>query len=78
MFEDLIRRELPKIVAELYTIAQERQPRDCQGPLCSHRRAENAEPEWKHQLRRELSKLAKSDGKRNGTWRLKGAEPIGT
>jgi predicted HNH restriction endonuclease len=70
MFEKLIRYELPTTLAQLYAIAQEQQPEDCQGPLCTHRTEGRGQPEWKHQLRRELSRLAVSDGRRNGLWQL--------
>jgi len=72
MFEKLIQQELPKTVHELYALAKERQPQDCQGPQCSHRgKIYDNEMEWMHQLRRELKILAVCDGKRNSVWRLK-------
>jgi len=72
MFEALIRRELPQTVQALYTIARQQQPQDCQGPLCPHRdKLRPTDMEWQHELRRELHKMAVTDKKRNGTWRLK-------
>jgi len=72
MFEKLIRRELPKTARELYEIAKKEQPRDCEGPPCTHRpRISETDREWMHQLRRELKVLAECDGKRNSIWRLK-------
>jgi hypothetical protein len=72
MFEKMIQQELPKTVHELYALAKERQPQDCQGPQCSHRdKIYDNELEWMHQLRRELKILAVCDGKRNSVWRLK-------
>jgi hypothetical protein len=72
MSEELIRRELPKTVRELYVLARQKQPHDCQGPPCSHReKIRRNDKEWMHQLRRELHVLAVCDGKRNSIWRLK-------
>jgi hypothetical protein len=72
MFERLIRQELPKTVKELYALARERQPHDCQGPPCPHRdKIRETDREWMHQLRRELKLLAVCGGKRNSIWRLK-------
>jgi hypothetical protein len=70
MFEELIRNELPKTARELYTIAKERQPQDCQAVKCPH----NSYPwEWMHQMQRELHRIAIKDPspERNAIWRLK-------
>jgi len=71
MFEKLIHTELPKTVRQLYSLAQELQPQDCQGPPCPHReKVRSGDREWMHQLRRELQTLAICSAKRNGVWRL--------
>jgi hypothetical protein len=72
MFEDLIKRELPKTAHELHEIARKCQPKDCQGPRCKC--GGGAYPwEWMHQMQRELHLLAYNDHNppRNGTWHLK-------
>ncbi|HWR35882.1 MAG TPA: hypothetical protein VN622_08455 [Clostridia bacterium] len=72
MFEKLITDELPATVRELYTLARERQPQDCQSTPCPHReKLRDTDLEWMHQLRRELKVMAVCDGKRNSVWRLK-------
>jgi hypothetical protein len=72
MFKQLIRRELPKKLHDLYRIARREQPGDCLGLQCPHRdKLRPTDLEWMHQMRRELKELAVSDGRRNGMWRMK-------
>jgi hypothetical protein len=73
MFEELIRRELPAKLEDLYDAARNRQSKDCTTRKCLHRNEVlPTQFEWQHQLRRELQSLAvKIDAGRGGRWRLK-------
>lgn len=78
MFESLILSALrsgPKRTKELYRIAEARQPESCRtGPCTCHHRVKNAQPEWRHQLRRDQYALSTADAPRirlvAGKWEL--------
>ena len=59
MFRELVLdvlNEGPKKTQELYSLAEQRQPGDCSGRICTHRRAPS-DAEWHHELRREQQRL---------------------
>jgi hypothetical protein len=69
MFRELVLDVLrggPKKTAELYALAEQRQPTDCSGRICVHRRSPS-DAEWHHELRREQQRL-----KREGLIELSG------
>jgi hypothetical protein len=76
MFEELIRRELPATVEELYEAARNQQREDCTSEGCLHRvEVSPSQFEWQHQLRRELQTMAvKVDSRRGSPWRLKASK----
>ena len=71
MFRQLILAALrsgPKTTKELYSLARQRQPDDCEGPVCPNR---DSQGEWQHELRREQQRLKGLIELKSGYWKLK-------
>ena len=74
MFRQLVLdvlRNGPMKTEELYLLAQQNQPRDCSGRICTHRRSP-CDPEWHHELRREQQRLKRAGliELSDGYWKL--------